>query len=233
MKIVLKMRKDIEIHIETGDVAIDPQNKIRLREFRWVDEPTLLSRYIYGEIDVPYTVSERTILNQGVCFTIPYTPIYKEFMIRIRRVYEDGAFSYVTNDTDGSAWFLVQSPLYGGTPRNVFASTVPIISESSFFVSLRNGKAMLYASSQSDFNIIKANRQNSNCLLACFPGGNYRYPLTGVGLARWINSTNVAATDLTKVLQAEFAADGVNIKNAAYNYDTKQLELNLDVQGDF
>lgn len=226
------MRRDIEIHIITGDVAINPQNKIKLREFRWVDEPTLLSRYIYGEIDVPYTLSERTILNKGICFVIPYTPRYKEFMLRVRRVNEDGSFVYVTNDVDGSQWFLVKSQVHGATLRNVFASELPSISENGFFVILKDGIAQLYASSQSDFNIIKAGQQNANCLLACFPGGNYRYPLTGVGLARWINSNNVTSTSLTKVLQDEFGADGVTIRNAAYNYETKQMELDAkDLEG--
>lgn len=219
------MRRDIEIHIITGDVAISPQNKIKIREFRWVDEPTLLSRYIYGEVDVPYTLSERKILSQGVHFVVPYTPKYKEFMIRVRRVNEDGSFVYVNNDVDGSQWFLVKSSIYGAALRNVFASELPAISEDSFFVMLKEGIAQLYASSQSDFNIIKAGRQNANCLLACFPGGNYRYPLTGVGLTRWINSNNVASTSLTKVLQEEFSADGVTIRNAAYNYETQQMEL--------
>lgn len=219
------MRRDIEIHIITGDVTISPQNKIKIREFRWVDEPTLLSRYIYGEVDVPYTLSERKILSQGVHFVVPYTPKYKEFMIRVRRVNEDGSFVYVNNDVDGSQWFLVKSSIYGAALRNVFASELPTISEDSFFAMLKEGIAQLYASSQSDFNIIKAGRQNANCLLACFPGGNYRYPLTGVGLARWINSNNVASTSLTKVLQDEFSADGVTIRNAAYNYETQQMEL--------
>ena len=162
------MRRDIEIHIITGDVAIDPQNKIKIREFRWVDEPTLLSRYIYGEIDVPYTLSERTILSQGVYFIVPYTPKYKEFMIRVRRVKDDGSFVYINNDVDGSQWFLVKSEIYGTALRNVFASELPSISEDGFFVMLKNGIAQLYASSQSDFNIIKAGRQNANRLLHVF-----------------------------------------------------------------
>ena len=219
------MRQDIEIHIITGDVAIVPQNKPKLREFRWVDEPTLLSRYIYGEVDVPYTLSERTIFNKGICFVVPYTPIYKEFMVRVRRINEDGSFVYVNNDVDGSQWFLVKSQKYGNKLKNVFASELPLISEGGFFVMLKDGIANLSSSDQSDFNIVKAGRQNANCLLACFPGGNYRYPLTGIGLARWINSNNVSSTSLTKVLQDEFSADGVTIRNAAYNYDTKQMEL--------
>lgn len=226
------MRKDIEIHINTGDVAIVSQNKPKFREFRWVDQPTMLSRYIYGEIDVPYTVSERTILSQGLFFIVPYTPKYKEFMVRIRRINDEGTFAYVTNAVDGSQWFLVKSAVYGGELKNVFVSMLPSISENGFFVMFHDGLAHLYSSSLSDFNIIKAGRQNANCLLACFPGGNYRYPLTGVGLARWINSNNVASTSLTKVLQDEFSADGVTINNAAFNYDTQQMELSakdLDV----
>lgn len=219
------MRRDIEIHINTGDVAIGPQNKPKLREFRWVEQHSMLSRYIYGEVDVPYTFSERNILKQGVYFIIPYTPKYKEFMIRVRRINEDGSFVYVNNDVDGTQWFLVKSSIYGAIQRNVFASELPIISEESFFVMFKDGFAQLYSSGQSDFNIIKAGRQNANCLLACFPGCNYRYPLTGVGLARWINSNNVASTSLTRVLQDEFSADGVTIHNAAYNYETKQMEL--------
>lgn len=226
------MRRDIAIHIETGDVAIVPKNEPKYRAFRWTEQPAMLSRYIYGELDVPYTISERTILKQGLYVKIPYTPIYKEFMIRIRRVNDEGVFAYVTNEVDGSQWFLVKSAVYGGDLKNVFASTLPAISEDGFFVMLHDGFAQLYSNKQSDFNIIKAGRQNANCLLACFPGGNYRYPLTGVGLARWINSNNVASTSLTKVLQKEFSADGVTIKNATYNYDTKQMELDakdLDV----
>lgn len=234
------MRKDIQIHIKTGDVAIDPQNTFKLRDFRWlekdstgkIDGESVLSRYVYGEIDVPYAISNRTILENGVYLNIPYTPVYQEFMVRIRRVNEDGDFVYIQNDTNGSIWFLVQSPLYGGELKNVFVSTLPTISEDNFFILIRNGIAQLYSASQSDFNIVKAGRQNANCLLACFPGGNYRYPLTGVGLARWINSNNVASGTLSQTLQDEFSADGVTINNAAFNYDTKQMELDgkdLDV----
>ena len=146
-------------------------------------------------------------------------------MVRIRRVTDEGVFAYVTNEVDGSQWFLAKSQIYGGPLKNVFASCLPVISENGYFISIKGDTAEFYSSDQSDFNIVRAGRQNANCLLACFPGGNYRYPLTGVGLARWVNSNNVASSELTKVLQTEFSADGVTIKNASYNYDTKQMEL--------
>lgn len=226
------MRRDIELHIETGDVGIGSRNKPQFRGFRWVEEPSLLSRYIYGEIDIPYNISNKSIYADGVYVIIPYTPIYKEFMVRIRRVREDGSYIYVTNDVDGSHWFVVRVSAYGSDWKNMFVSELPAISEDGFYINIENGVAKLYSSNQSDFNVVKANRQNSNCLLACVPGGNYRYPLTGVGLIRWVNSTNVSSTDLTKTLQNEFAADGCSVKRAIYDYDTHQLELSIEVTGD-
>lgn len=75
------MRKDIELHIKTNDIALVATNKAKMRTFRWVDNPSGLSRYIYGEIDVPAVVSETKIRENGVFVNIPYTPKYKEFMI--------------------------------------------------------------------------------------------------------------------------------------------------------
>lgn len=219
------MRKDIEIHIKTGDVALVSKVTPELRTFKWVSQPTLPSRYIYGEVEVPYTISERAIFSQGIYVNIPYTPKYKEFMIRVRRINDVGVSAYVTNTTDGSQWFLAKSALYGGENKNVFASTLLSISENGFYMSIKDGVAQLYSSNQTDFNIVKAGRQNANCLLACFPGSNYRYPLAGVGLARWINSNNVTRTDLIETLQDQFSVDGVIINNASFDYDTKQLEL--------
>lgn len=230
------MRKDIEIHIQTADVAIAPQNSFKLRNFRWIEDvnedSAELNRYVYGEIEVPYTLSENTIRKNGLYFTIPYTPIYKEFKIRIRRVNGDMPDIYVVNETNGSNWFTVKASKFGQGSENVFVSTLPSISESSFFINLINGVAQIYSCDQSDFNIIKADRQNANCLLACVPGCNYRYPLTGVGLIRWINSTNIMSTNLSQILQDEFAADGVKVKEAVYNYDSNNMDLSLEVQED-
>lgn len=225
------MRKDIELHIKTNDIALVATNKTRVRTFRWVSNPSGLSRYIYGEIDVPAVVSETKIRENGVFVNIPYTPKYKEFMIRVRRVYDDGSYIYLYNRKDGSEWFLAQAGIYGGEKKNCYASMLYTISEGSYFISLTDETATIYSSIQSDFNIVDANRQNANCLLACFPSNSYRYPLTGVGIARWINAHNINAGNLAEIINREFAEDGVVVKNATYNYDTKQMEMDLDASG--
>lgn len=223
------MRKDIEIHIKTGDVAIDPQNTFKLRDFQWVENSAGLSRYIYGEIDIPATVTEASIRNNGFYFTIPYTPKYKEFMVRVKRVYENGSFVYLANQTDGSDWFVVKVGMYGGESKNAYASELITVSESSYYGKIDGGVVNLYSCDESDFNIVSADRQNANCLLACLPTNNYRYPLTGVGLVRWVNANNLNSGDLAEVLAAQFEDDGVIVNNASYNYETKQIDqLELD-----
>ena len=223
------MRKDIEIHINTGDVTISNQGNNTIRDFRWVENPVGLNRYIYGEIDIPSHIPESSIKQNGFCTNIPYTPQQKEFMIRIRRVYNGGNYEYVLNDTDGSNWFIVKTGLYGGEMENAWASKLVMVSQSDFYININKGVAELYSADQSAFNIIKADRQNANCMLACFPSNNYRYPATGVGLIRWINSGNINSTDLSSVIHREFSADGVLVRSAHYNYDTKQLELDMHV----
>lgn len=223
------MRQDIELHITTNDFTLVATNKTKVRTFRWTENPTGLSRYIYGEIDVPATVSETKIRDNGVFVNIPYTPKYKEFMIRIRRVYDDGTYIYLQNRKDGSEWFLAQVGMYGGDIENCYASLLYTISEGTYYISLQNEAVIVYSSVQSDFNIVDANRQNANCMLACVPSNNYRYPLTGVGLVRWVNASNINSGKLAEIISREFSEDNVTVKNAYYNYDTQQIEMDVDV----
>lgn len=221
------MRKDIEIHINTGDITLSPHNKFTLRPFNWVENEAGLMRYIYGEITLPATLSEDVVRKGGIYTTIPYTPIYEEFYVRIKREYTDGSYTYLQNPVDGTEWFLVQAAKYGGTFANIYASELFTISETSFYLKLNRGIVELYSSSESDMNIVKANRQNANLLLKCIPTNCYRYPLTGVGLIRWTQS-NIDHTALANVLQREFEEDGVKVNNASYDFETNDLHLDLD-----
>lgn len=221
------MRKDIKLRIDTGDIQFVNKTKLDKRTFRWVENPNGLSRYIWGEITLPASVSENRIIENGLLVSIPYTPKYKEFYIRVKRMYDAESFTYVQNPTDGTEWFLVQSRINSGELKNVFASQLITIHDSIYFIKLIDGVARIYAGEISDFSIVKANHQNANMMLKCMPTNNYRYPLTGVGLVKFINS-NINYSRLSEVLQREFRADGVSVKNASYDFETKDLHLDLD-----
>lgn len=218
------MRKDIEIHIATGDIVLLSKKQYELRDFQWVDNPTGLSRYIYGEIIVPSNYSEQSIKRNGLYTVIPYTPRYKEFMIRVKRLYENGSYEFIQNPVDGTECFLVKAGLYGKESKNIYASQLLMLSDNDFYISFNSGVANIFSASESDLNIVKADRQNSNMLLACVPTNNYRYPLSGVGLVRWTNG-NVDYTKLADRIESEFSDDGMAVNNASFDYDTKQLSI--------
>jgi hypothetical protein len=219
------MRKDIEIHIGTGDITLPSKNNYQLRDFQWVQNPTGLSRYIYGEIIVPSNLSANTLYNKGVCAAIPYTPIYKEFMVRIKRLYENGLYEYLQNPADGTEWFVVKCNLYGTNGyKNVYASQLKMVADNDYYFQFDKGILNVYSAMESDLNIVKANRQNSNMLLACVPTNNYRYPISGVGLIRWMNG-NMDYTALADTIKSEFTDDGVVVNSASFDYNTHQLSL--------
>lgn len=218
------MRKDIEIHIGTGDITLPSKNSYTLRDFQWVSNPTGLSRYIYGELIVPSNLSEQSVKKNGVYVSIPYTPKYKEFMVRVKRLYDNGSYEFIQNPSDGSEWFLVKVAQYGGNTKNAIASQLLTISEYAFYFQFDGGVANLYSALESDLHIVKADRQNSNMLLACVPTNNYRYPLSGVGLVRWTNG-NMDYTHLAERIESEFSDDGMSVNSASFDYDTKQLNI--------
>lgn len=220
------MRKDIEIHIQTGDISIVPQNTIKCYPFSWVQNPDGLSRYIYGEIEVPASLPEITIRTSGLCCVIPYTGKYKEFYIRVKRVYSENTSMYLQNPADGSEWFLVKSGLYGNAIQNAFASQLRRISDNAFRIMFDGGIVKIFSADESDLNIIPANRQNSNLMLACVPTNNYRFPLSGVGLIRWVKSS--MRGNLADIIEREFLEDGVSVNAASYDFETNQMQLELD-----
>lgn len=223
------MRQDIEIHINTGDIVLLQTQPKKLYSFSWIENSDNLERYIYGEIIVPSEISENTIKQRGLYVKIPYMPCYKEFCVRIRREFSNGGYIYVRNPVNNSEWYVVQTGLYGSKLKNAYASELILISDSIFFIKLNKNIAEIYSGLNSDVSIVNANRQNANMLLKCVPTNNYRYPLSGVGLIRWANS-NMVHTNLSKVLQSEFADDGITVRNAKYDFETGEIFLDLDAK---
>lgn len=223
------MRKDIEIHINTGDITLPSQNRVTLRGFQWVERPAdMLDENIYGEVTIPAYNSEDSVKKKGVYLEIPYTPIRKPFMLRFRRTFENGDYISIINPTNGNEWFPVSVAMYGdGRLRSVYASELMAVSETKFYLAFDKGRVYLYSGNETDLNIINANTQNRNMMLKCVPSNNYRYPLTGVGLIRWAHS-NIDVSTLATILKQEFASDGTPVESAQYDFEARKLYLKLN-----
>jgi hypothetical protein len=221
------MRKDIEIHIDTGDIVIQPQNKPNTYPFSWIENESGSVNYLYGEIQMPDHISERDIWNHGIFLTIPYTPVNKNFYIKI----QIGSNQFVQNPIVGGSLFLVRAGLYGDAKTHITASELPLISGDIFYVKLDNEFADIYSGNKSDVNIVPAQHQNANLLLKCMPTNNYRYPVTGIGLTRWING-NINYAQLFNVLQKEFNNDGITMNDASFDLESHDLYLDLKQYGE-
>lgn len=240
------MRRDIEIHINTEDITLPASNVPLFKNFRWLaDVPSgELVSYLYGEIEVPSYTPEKQLLREGINVNIPYTPIYKPFKLRVKRMYDDGSFEYLMNPRDGSNWFVVKTALYGEENNDldeIHASELILVDETSYLLYFDNtievineqktilytGAIRIFSAYIRDFHIRRVDHQNCNLLLKCIPTNNYRYPLSGVGLIRWTNG-DLSQASLAQRIQDEFADDGVIVKAASINNDTGKLSIDAN-----
>lgn len=223
------MRTDIAIEIKTGDVVLTASQATVQFPFSWIGNEGE-SGCIYGEITIPASLTKEKI-DKGLNVNIPYTGCADKVYFKIRKEYGGGVYEYIQNPTDGSDTFEAVTTLYGGEESAVIASEMVMISNSfSFELYLSDGKVYVYNEGVTDFEIIKANRQNANMLLACNPTNNYRYPLIGVGLKTWLNSKTINSSMINN-LKGEFENDGTPIVSAEYDFETNGLNLNLNTSG--
>lgn len=220
------MRKDIKIHINSGDIAFKQSYPKNPYEFRWVDD-NLPNGYLYGEIVVPENLQLNEVVDKPIYFKLQYTPIFKPLKLRLTRKRMDDTFETLPQFGTVDNWYLVKDAGKNGDENAVCVSQMPLISDEYFCVTIKDRIASLFSGVTEDFKIIEATHQNKNCLLACHPGNHYRYPLTGVGLSKWLNAPSSELHSLTTALQKEFTEDGVAIESAEYDFDIQQLEMTI------
>lgn len=206
------MRKDIEINIETGDVTLGVVAKEVKYPFAWLSTPEGEDA-LYGEVVIPQAMSLDGAVERGVACDIPYIGKAKPINVRIRK---DGT----ENET---GWYTIKT----ADGKDIPASSLRAISRRGFTLIPDGVMCRLYAFGTTDFNIVDANHQNTDLLLACVPTNSYRYPTSGVGLIRWKNS-HMSGTGLSDTLKREFEADGVTISFASYDFETHGLDLTID-----
>lgn len=220
------MRKDIQINTAIGDIVLKDQNGANIYPFQWVSEGDL---FLFGQITLPFGYDISKLPIEGVRVTIPYTPIYKPIKFRIVRQFDEEHEMVYTNPVDGTEWYEAYTKLWGQQTLRPCASQLLIISANVYTIQLdiKDGKAYIWSGNQSDAVNINANIQNRNLLLRCIPSNNYRYPTSGVGLVRYLHA-NLSRTGLADLLQTEFKADKVTVKNASFDSYSGDLDLDLD-----
>lgn len=219
------MREDIQIHVESGDMPLVPLNTYNIDgEGAWIENPEGLQHYTYCEIEIPKVIQETTLRENGVYVRIPYRPVHKFVMLGFKRMQDNGSYAYLKNPVNGSDWFPALAGMYGAFAKAIYAPDLMLISDNDFFIRFVRDGVVVYSAATVDVNIVNSGNQNSNMLLSCVPGNNYRYPVSGVGLVRWINGP-VTTEGMARTINDEFAEDGVTVTSASFNNVTKKLQL--------
>lgn len=218
------MRRDIQINTQINDIVLQDRNLLGTYPFEWVGEEDLILK---GQLTIPGNYDINILYTTGIKVSIPYTPIYKPMKIRVIRDYGDGTTRTVINPVNRSEWFDIKAKLYGKEAVQIHAPQLLMVSMEDYLIQIDRDTAYIWSHADSDLCNINANFQNRNLLLQCVPSNCYRYPTSGVGLVRFLHS-NLSQAKLADVLESEFKADKVTVKNAAFNSFTGHLEMDLD-----
>ena len=221
------MRKDIQVNTTINDMVFQNTNNQTSYKFQWVSESDTC---LFGEITLPRSFDIRQLQKDGVKIEIPYTPIYKPFQIKIVRKFDENSTMSVVNPINGSEWFEIYTKLWNhDNKKQLKASQLIIVSKNSYVIQIDNkeGIGYIWSATNTDAVNIRANIQNRNLLLQCVPSNNYRYPISGVGLVRFLHA-NLSQTMLAKVLRDEFKSDKVTVKRATFDTYTGDIDLDLD-----
>ena len=230
------MKQDIHINVDSKDVVLKrnvPTNTV-IYETVWgklfdTDTDDLL----YANVIVPWKYEGTVKISQDGNYTchahIPYCPNECDFMIRI--VIDKGGVYELANPAQ-----LLIAPCISNLENfslfePIYACKLPLISIEGYFTIMFRKEsayydtvARIYSFGITDLNVCLALPQESHLLSICDYGKLYRYPLTGVGITRYINSI-VAHTNLAEKTQNEFMADNIPVYSASFNAITGKLSV--------
>lgn len=186
----------------------------------------------YGEVTVPSGFERLYRDETGLHVYIPYEPVYKKLVVRLRK---DGGTEnpeYVLNPSDNRNWFPVYVEKAEGGYTAVRLSELPEYNAEGYFnLLLRDGYLALYSGAETDFQIRASKVQNEMFLLKAAAGNLYQYPSTGVGLIDYLHSS-LENNGLAAKLQSEFTDDKMIIKNAYMDSATGELLLEVEEKED-
>ncbi len=88
----------------------------------------------------------------------------------------------------------------------------------------------LFISGQGDFAIRPSDKSHVSDILQAFPGWWKQYPLLGVGMARYVNSTN-RNDEITRSVNMQLQADkyrNISVKLISLDINNIEIQVNAD-----
>lgn len=105
------------------------------------------------------------------------------------------------------------------------AYQIPLVSLGVLFVYVDADKILHFSNAtMADLTVGEARHQNSLMTLVCNPGNYHRFPVSGVGLCRYLHGRMVEP-DFASRVQDEFNNDGVTVTDLQYNHTTGEINI--------
>lgn len=165
-------------------------------------------------------------------FKSKYIPDTRNFRIRLIALLRNGGyslFSEMRGDMGVQACSFAMSP---NIASPIPASALPLVDIDGNYIakfiqakaSASLDKAYIYSGKSTDLVVDFSDDQAAQLLSLCSPGKSYRYPTSGVGIIRYLNSV-VDHSDLADVLEAQFEADDKPLIGAEFDNQTGKLDV--------
>jgi len=218
------MRKDILMDLENGDIKIRKYPPNLYLNVEWdTDLNTVgVGDVVYGICQLPRNMLLEDI-NGDIGINIP--PAGVPNAIKISFIFDEATNRY---------------PFFGFVPiildtfgNEVTGNMLMGISESLRFrmkfeqTVIQSGLGNLILSPDiiTDLSVGESIGQNEFLLLTADVGSIYKYPLTGVGIGKYLNG-NIRTSDLPQKIQSQFEIDGMYVSSIKYNEETSEIITN-------
>lgn len=232
------MVRDITLDIKERDLLFTDKSNANLPVFDsvWGDifdedkaNDVLICNIIIPEAYWP-TIAYKN--NEFVCrFKSAYVPDTRGFRVRLLAV-KDGAYNLFSSIRGDFGIPVTSYAISKNIATPISACMLPHIDINGHFMVrlLQNprsemlDRAYIYSSKTTDLLVDYSDDQASQLLSLCAPGNSYRYPTTGVGITRYLNSV-IAHTDLKTNLETQFLADNKPLLSADFDSETCKLDV--------
>lgn len=170
--------------------------------------------------------------NEFLCrFTSSYIPDTRNFRVRLVAV-KDGRYSLFSAIRGDFGIAVSSYAVSRNIAAPISASMLPLVDvDGQYLVRLVKNpnyesldRAYIYSSKVTDLNIDFSDDQASQLLTICAPGKSYRYPTTGVGIIKYLNSV-IKHSDLSDVLDSQFNGDNKPLISAGFDSETCDLDI--------
>lgn len=165
-------------------------------------------------------------------FKSKYIPDTRHFRIRPVAMLRGGGYSLFSDIRGDMGLQACSFAMSRNIASQISASALPFIDvDGNYIVKLVRAKttvsldkAYIYSAKSTDLAIDFSDDQAAQLLSLCSPGKSYRYPTSGVGIIKYLNSV-VDHSDLADVLETQFDADSKPLIGAEFDNQSGKLDV--------